>query len=141
MEDITDADYGHATGVCKDFEIKILREYHDLCVQSDTLLLADACENFRNMSLEICELDPAEPFSAPWLPWQVALKKTKEKLDLLTDIDMLLMIKKGIGGWICYSIYRYWKANNKYMKYFNKNRELSCIWYWDVNNIYGLTGK
>ena len=141
MEDITDADYGHAISVCKDFEIKNFREYHDLYVQSDTLLLADVCENFRNMSLEICELDPAEPFSVPWLAWQVALKKTKAKLDLLTDIDMLLMIQKGIGGWICYSIYQYWKANNKYMKYFNKNRELSCIWYWDVNSIYGLTSK
>ena len=39
MEDITDADYRHAKIVCKDFEIKHLGEYHDLYVQSDTLLL------------------------------------------------------------------------------------------------------
>ena len=49
MEDITDADYTHAKRVCKDFEIKNLGEYHDLYVQSDTLLLADVFEN-----LEIC---------------------------------------------------------------------------------------
>ena len=59
MEDITDADYVHTKRVCKDFEIKNLEEYHDLYVQRDTLLLADVFENFRNICLEIYELDPA----------------------------------------------------------------------------------
>ena len=122
MEDITDADYAHAKIVCKDFEIKNLGEYHDLYVQSNTLLLADVFENFRNMCLEIYELDPAKFLSAPGLAWQAALKKTKVKLDLLTDIDMLLMVEKGIRGGICHSIYRYAKANNKYMKNYDKNK-------------------
>ena len=56
MEDITDADYTHVKRVCKDLEIKNLG---DLFVQSDTLLLADVLDNFRNMCLEIYELDPA----------------------------------------------------------------------------------
>ena len=60
MEDITDADYAHAKRVCKDHEIKDLREYHHLYVQSDTLLLADVFENFRNMCLEIYEVDPGK---------------------------------------------------------------------------------
>ena len=64
---------------------------HD--VQSDTLLLADEFENFRNMHIEIHEPDPAKNFSAPGLAWQAALKKTKTKLDLLTDIDMFLMVE------------------------------------------------
>ena len=46
MEDITDADYVYAKRVCKDFEIKNLGEYHDLCVESDKLLLPDVFENF-----------------------------------------------------------------------------------------------
>ena len=56
MEDITHADHAHAEKVCKDFEIKNLGEYHDLHVQSDTLL-ADVFENFRNMCLNIYKLD------------------------------------------------------------------------------------
>ena len=81
MEDVTDTDYAHAKIVCKDFEIKNLGEYHDLYVQRDTLLLADVSKNFRNVCLKIYELDPAEFISAPGLPWQAALKKTKVKLD------------------------------------------------------------
>ena len=103
MEDITDADYVHAKKVCKDFEIKNLGEY-DLYVQSDTLLLADVLENFRNICLKIYELDPAKFLSAPGLVWQVALIKTKVKLYILTDIDMMLMVEKGIRGGICHSI-------------------------------------
>ena len=66
-------------------------------VQSDTLLLADVFENFRNMCLEIYELDPVYFVSAPGLAWQACLKKTGVKLELLTDYDMLLMVEKGIG--------------------------------------------
>ena len=67
MEDITDADYAHAKRVCKNFIIKILGEYYDLYVLSDTLLLADIFENFRKMSLEIYERDPAKSFSVSGL--------------------------------------------------------------------------
>ena len=65
IEDITDADYAHARKVCKDFEIKNLREYHDLYVQNDTLLLADVSENFTNMCIKIYKLDLAKYLSAP----------------------------------------------------------------------------
>ena len=84
----------HAKRVCKNFEIKNLAEYHDLYVQGNTLLLADVFQNFRNMCLEIYELHLAKSISAPGLAWQVALKKAKVKLDLLTDIDMVLMVEK-----------------------------------------------
>ena len=76
-------------------------------------------------------------FTAPGLAWQAALKNTKVKLDLLNDIDILLIIEKCIRGEICPSIYRYGKANNKYMKYYDKNKELSYLQYWHVNNLYG----
>ena len=67
MEDITYADYVHEKRVYKDFEVKNLGEYQDLYVQSDTLLLADVSENFRNKFLKIYELDPAKFLSAPGL--------------------------------------------------------------------------
>ena len=86
-------------------EIKDLGEYHDLCAQNETLLSADVLENLRNMCLKIYELDPAKFLSAPGLAWQAVLKKTKVKLNLLTDIDMLLMVEKGIRGGICHFIY------------------------------------
>ena len=94
MEDITNADYAHTKRVCKDFEIKNLVEYHDLYVQSNTLLLANAFKNFRYMCLEIYELHPTKFLSAPGLAWQAVLKTTKAKLELLTDVDMLLMVEK-----------------------------------------------
>ena len=91
---------------------KNLGEYHDLYVQSNTLLLADVFENLRDKCIEIYELDPAHFLSAPGLAWQACLKKTGVKLELLTDIDMLLMIEKGIRGGICQAIHRHPKVNN-----------------------------
>ena len=72
MGGITDADYVHAKRVCKYFEIKNLGEYHNLSVQSNTLLSADVVENFRNMFLELYKLDPTKFLSALGLTWQAA---------------------------------------------------------------------
>ena len=69
MEDITDVDYAHAERVCKNFKIKKIGEYYDLYVQSDTLLLADVLENFRNRCLKIYKLDHVKFLSAPGLAW------------------------------------------------------------------------
>ena len=100
-------------------------------VQNDTLLLADVFENFRNTCLEIYGFDYAKFLLAPGLAWQAALKKAKVKLDLLTDIDILLMVEKGIRRGICHSIYQYAKANNKYRKNYDKNEESSYLQYCD----------
>ena len=75
--------------------------------------------------------------SAPGLAWQACLKKTKVKLELLTDIDMLLMVEKGIRGGICQAIHRHAKANNKYMKNYNKDIILTYLMYLHANNLYG----
>ena len=82
------------------------------------------------MCINIYKTDPAKLLSAAGLTWQAALKKIKVILDLLTDINMLLMVEKGIRGGICLSIYRYAKANNKYMKDFDKNKEWSYFNIW-----------
>ena len=85
----------HAQNVFKT-ELKSLGDYYDLHVQSDTLLLADVLENFRNKCIETYELDPTRFLSAPGLAWQACLKKTVVELELLTNNDMLLMVEKGI---------------------------------------------
>ena len=69
MEDITNIDYAHAQKVFKELKLKNLGDCHDFYVQSDTLLLADVFENFRNKCIEIYKLDPAYFFSANGLAW------------------------------------------------------------------------
>ena len=116
LKDISDEDYTHPKKVWEVFEIKKLGEYHNLYAQTDTLLLADVLENFRNKCIEIYGPDPVYVVSTPGLAWQACLKKTEVKLELLTDYDMILMIEKGISGGICQATHRYAKANKKYMK-------------------------
>ena len=137
MEDIDDIDYRHGNNVFNKFKLNNLGDYHDLYVQSDTLLLADVFENFRDMCLKEHELDPAHFPSLPGLAWQACLKKTNVELELLTDYNMLLMVEEGIRGGICHSIHQYAKANNKYMKNYNNNEESSYIQYLDATYLYG----
>ena len=134
IEDITDVDRKHAEIVFKNLINKNLGDYHDLHVQSDTLLLADV---FRNMCIKVYELDPAHFLSAPGLAWQACLKKTEAKLELFTGVDMLLMVEKGIRRGICHAMHRYAKANNNCMKDYNKDEEESFLEYLDANNLYG----
>ena len=75
------------------------------------------------MCLKIYHLDHVKFLSASGLAWQAALKQTEVKLELLTDIDMLLMVEKGVRGGICHVIHRYAKTNNTYMKDYDKNKE------------------
>ena len=114
-------------------------DYHDLYVQRDTSLLADVFEKFRDMCIDIYGLDPSYFLSAPGLAWQRCLKKTQVKLKLLTDYHMLLMIEEGIKGGTCQSTHRYAKADNKYMKNYDKNIESSYLTYLDANNLFGWT--
>ena len=137
MEDIDEIDYRHGNNVFKSFKLENLGDYRDLYVKSDTLLLADVFENFRDMWIKEYELDPAHFVSLPGFAWQACLKKTNVELELLTDYNMLQMVEEGIRGGICHSIHRYAKANNKYMQNYNNNEGLSYIQYLDANNLYG----
>ena len=100
-EHITDEDYLHTQKVWNTIKIKNLGEYHNLYVQSDTSLLADVFEDFRDQCIEIYELDSAHLLSVPGLAWEASLKKTNVELELLTDNNMLLMFEKGIRGGMC----------------------------------------
>ena len=77
MENITNIDYRNAKEVFRELEMNNLGDYHDLYVDSDTLLLSDIFENYRNKCIEKYELDPAYFLSAPRLTWQACLKRLK----------------------------------------------------------------
>ena len=109
MNNITQADSMHAKRVYNNFEIKFFGEYHDLYLKSNTLLLAGVFENFTKICLEVHQLHPAKFLLARGLAWPAALEKSKVEFELLTDIDMLLMVKKRIRRLMYHSINRYTK--------------------------------
>ena len=135
---ITEKDYQHAWNVWNTFNMKTFKDYHELYNDSDVLLLADVFENFRDLCLKIYELDPVYYYTAPGLSWDACLKITGIKLELLSNIDMLLMFEKGIRGGISIISNRYGEANNKYMKSFNKKKLKKFLMYLDANNLYGF---
>ena len=136
-EHITDKNYQHAQTVWETFKLMTMGEYHDLYLESDVLLLADVFENFRKTCSEFYKLDPCHYFTSPGLSWDAMLKMTNIKLELMVDIDMFQFIEKGMRGGISYIANRYGKANNKYMKKYDKRSPSKYITYLDANNLYG----
>ena len=136
-EHISDEDYKHAQNVWNTFDLKNMGGYHDLYLKSDILLLADVFENFRKTCLEYYKLDPCHYFTSPGLSWDAMLKMTDIKLELMTDIDMFQFIEKGMRGGTSYIANRYGKANNEYMKTYDKKAPTKYIMYLDANNLYG----
>ena len=112
-------------------------EYHDLYLESDILLLADVFENFRRTRSEFYKLDPCHYLTSPGLSWDAMLKMTNIKLELMVDIDMFQFIEKGMRGGISYIANRYGKANNKYIRTYDKKAPQKYIIYLDANNLYG----
>ena len=134
---INNYNYNHVLNVWKTWKMKTFKEYLELYNVTDVLLLADVFENFRDICLKNYGLDPVYYYTAPGLAWDACLKMTGVNLELLSDVDKLLMIEKGIRGGISIISNRYGKANNKYMKDFNKKELSKYLMYVDANNLYG----
>ena len=134
---INNYNYNHVLKVWKTCKIKSLKDYLDIYNKTDVLILADVFEKFRDVCLKNYGLDPVYYYTAPGLAWDAMLKMTKINLELLSDVDKLLMIEKGIRGGISIISNRYGKANNKYMKDYNKKEASKYLMYVDANNLYG----
>ena len=131
-------DYEHAKKVWETFEMKTMRDYHDLYQKTDVLLLADVFERFRDVCQHHYKLDPAWYYTAPGLTWDACLRETRVEFELLHDQDMLLMVEKGIRGGVSMISNRYGKANNKYMgEEYDPSKPSTYISYLDANNLYG----
>jgi len=120
--------------------MQTMREYHDIYLQSDVILLTDIFEEFRTMALNYYyKLDPLHYYSSPGMSFDACLKMTGVSLQLLTNPDEYLFIEKGLSGGICMISNRYAKANNPYMgSLYDENVPNSYITYLDCNNLYGF---
>ncbi len=113
--EISDEDYQHAQNVWNVFGMKSMRQYHDLYLKSDVLLLADVFENFRDMCMSNYKLNPCWYYTSPGLSWDALLKTTNIYLENIKDPDMHLFFEKGTRGGISIITTRYGEANNPYM--------------------------
>ena len=137
QENISEEDYKHAQQVWATFNCKNLKDYHDVYLSSDVLLLADIFENFRKTAMATYGLDPAHYLTLPGYPWDALLKSTEVSLELITDPDMYLFIEKGLRGGISMVSHRHARANNRYMQNYDPEQPTSFLQYLDANNLYG----
>ena len=110
---ISDKDYDHAKKVWKTFNCETMRDYHDLYLKTDVLLLADVMTEFRKTCKKTYGLEAVHYYTSPGLAWDAMLKITEVEIDLISDPDMYLMVESRIRGGISTITKRYAKANNE----------------------------
>ena len=128
---ITDKEYEHVLNVWNKYEIK---DYQDLYLKCDILLLADAFEKLRNNNFSNYGLCPSHYLSAPSLRFNAMIKITKIKLEFFPEADIYIFLEKDTKGGISYISNRYSKADKKYLKSFDPKQESKDIIYLDENN-------
>ncbi|CAB4408477.1 unnamed protein product [Rhizophagus irregularis] len=136
---ISDKEYEYAQYVWEKAGCKTMQDYHDIYLKTDVLLLADIFQNFREMALKKYGLDPLWYYSTPGFAWDALFFMTGQRLDLITDQDMYMMVEQGLRGGISMVSKRYARANNPDMGEgkWTAEKPKSSILYLDANNLYG----
>ena len=128
--------YQHANNVWNSFRCTTMKDYHDLYLKTDVLLLADVFETFQKMALETYKLDPVHYYSLPGLSWDSILKYTEIKIDLITDPDMYQMVEKSMRGGISQISHRYAASNYPGMESYDERKPQKILTYQDANALY-----
>jgi hypothetical protein len=137
QQELSSIAYDEMMKTCEVFGIKTFKEFHDLYLKRDVYGLCDVFEYFREISMEAYGLDPAHYIGLPSFAWDCMLKKTGVVLETIQDTDMYMFFEKGIRGGISKAVTRHVKANNKYVKGYDKSKPNEYLSYLDANNLYG----
>ncbi|RLU20281.1 hypothetical protein DMN91_006888, partial [Ooceraea biroi] len=120
-------DYAHATTVWNRFVIENLGQYSDLYLKTDVLLLADVFENFRDTCIRSYGLDPAHYYTLPGYTWDAMLLHTGIEFELLTDVDMVLFVERGVRGGLSQCSHRHARVNNRYAPSYDPSLDVHAI--------------
>ena len=136
-EALPEEEYKHAQNVWDTFKFKTFREYMELYVKTDVLLLACVFENFRSVCHTHYGLDPANFYGVPGFSWSAMQKFTGVKLELLQDVNMFLFVESSMRGGLSTITKKYAKANNPLLEDYDPKLPESYIMFFDENNLYG----
>ena len=146
---ISPEDYTHAQNVWQRFRCTSMREYHDLYLLQDVMLLADVFEEFRRVSIASTTLDPTHYVSLPGLSgesgylysgrWMDGPVERPFEIQLLHDQqhDMYVFLEEMVRGGVSMTPGRYAKANHKFLADYDEKQPSKFLEYWDENNLYG----
>ena len=137
---ITQTEYQHAQDVWKAFDMTTMKQYHDMYLATDVLILSDVMTEFSRECMRDYGLDPKHYVSLPGFSWDALFYQTKANVELLTDPEMHLFIESSIRGGVASISARHALANNPYLppEHYDPSKEHSYVIYTDANNLYGL---
>ena len=136
-EHISEENYRRAQKVFKTTKCKNLHDYMELYVKTDTIILCDVFENFRNLCLTYYNIDPCHYMSLPAFAWDAMLKMTGINLEYINDIEQYTFVEENLRGGVTTINHRLFTANNKYLDNYDPQKPSSFIIYIDANNLYG----
>jgi len=135
--DISDEDYARAQQVWSELGCTTMTDYMELYCLTDSLLLHDVFQSFRDLCMDHYTLDPAHYMSLPAIGYDAMLKMTGVEIEKITDQEMYNFVYENLRGGITTINHRLAKANNPYLLDFDDTKPTTYIQFLDINNLYG----